>query len=387
MSIQTELTRITNAKAAVKAAIEGKGVTVPDGTLLDDMAPLIESIETGGVGVQPDWNQNDETAADYVKNRPFYTGNPVETVLVEESTVSFSESRNGKYRGEFLSTFSATVGETYKVSWDGTVYECTCVDFHNIPAIGNLSIAGAGSDTGEPFIMGILNGEGIQIVTADTSASHTVSISGVVSVVKIDEKYLPNTVATKSEVEVAQTTADNAQTTANAAQTTAENAQTTADAAKTTAENAQTTADAAKSTADAAKSTADGCVKINNSGNFEINLDDNSYFSGSNSSGESYYCLHQKDVTDTPIVLSIGTDGGTALTISVTPSTSPTVKITPPVYMNKTADIEISSYSNHPRPQITGLGGIIMYSSTTHSTKKFKITVDDSGVITATEVT
>ena len=50
MSIQTELTRITNAKAAIKAAIEGKGVTVPDGTLLDGMASLIESIEAGGGG-------------------------------------------------------------------------------------------------------------------------------------------------------------------------------------------------------------------------------------------------------------------------------------------------------------------------------------------------
>ena len=48
MSIQTELTRITNAKAAVKAAIEGKGVTVPEGTKLDGMAALIESIEAGG---------------------------------------------------------------------------------------------------------------------------------------------------------------------------------------------------------------------------------------------------------------------------------------------------------------------------------------------------
>ena len=47
MSIQTELTRITNAKAAIKTAIEGKGVTVPDGTLLDGMAALIESIEAG----------------------------------------------------------------------------------------------------------------------------------------------------------------------------------------------------------------------------------------------------------------------------------------------------------------------------------------------------
>ena len=51
MSIQTELTRIIDAKAAIKTAIEGKGVTVPDGTLLDGMAALIESIEAGGGGV------------------------------------------------------------------------------------------------------------------------------------------------------------------------------------------------------------------------------------------------------------------------------------------------------------------------------------------------
>ena len=50
MSIQTELTRITNAKAAIKTAIEGKGVTVPDATLLDGMAALIDGIEAGGGG-------------------------------------------------------------------------------------------------------------------------------------------------------------------------------------------------------------------------------------------------------------------------------------------------------------------------------------------------
>lgn len=48
MSVQSEITRLTTAKAAIKAAIEGKGVTVPDATLLDGMAPLIESIEAGG---------------------------------------------------------------------------------------------------------------------------------------------------------------------------------------------------------------------------------------------------------------------------------------------------------------------------------------------------
>ena len=48
MSVQTEITRIESAKTAIATAIAGKGVTVPDGTLLDGMAPLIESIETGG---------------------------------------------------------------------------------------------------------------------------------------------------------------------------------------------------------------------------------------------------------------------------------------------------------------------------------------------------
>lgn len=50
MSIQKDLTRIKNAKASIKAAIEGKGVAVPDATLLDGMAALIESIEAGGGG-------------------------------------------------------------------------------------------------------------------------------------------------------------------------------------------------------------------------------------------------------------------------------------------------------------------------------------------------
>lgn len=50
MSIASDVTRIESAKAAIKAAIEGKGVTVPDGTLLDGMAALIESIEAGGGG-------------------------------------------------------------------------------------------------------------------------------------------------------------------------------------------------------------------------------------------------------------------------------------------------------------------------------------------------
>ena len=46
MSIASEITRLQNAKAAIKLAIEAKGVTVPSDATLDDYAALIESISS-----------------------------------------------------------------------------------------------------------------------------------------------------------------------------------------------------------------------------------------------------------------------------------------------------------------------------------------------------
>lgn len=51
MSISTDLTRLQSAKAAMKTAIKGKGVTVPDSAKLDAFAALIDSIEAGGGNV------------------------------------------------------------------------------------------------------------------------------------------------------------------------------------------------------------------------------------------------------------------------------------------------------------------------------------------------
>ena len=152
----------------------------------------IGSTQIDGSTTQPDWNQNDATQPDYVKNRPFYTGDPVETVFVEETSIAFEYNKqDGLYIGGFASTFSPIVGETYKVSWDGTAYECTCRIFEDATVIGNLSIVGVGSDTGEPFLMGVENDSGIIIYAAGTASSHTFSISSIVTpVVKINPKYL-----------------------------------------------------------------------------------------------------------------------------------------------------------------------------------------------------
>lgn len=185
---------ITAAKTAEWDAKAGTAVatTSYDGLMSKADKAKLDGITAGGggSGVQPDWNQNDSTATDYVKNRPFYTGDPVETVFVEESTLSF-EDDGGVYMSEFESTFVPTVGETYKISWDGTVYECTCVYLSDMTTIGNLSIIDEGSDTGEPFVIGVEAWGYYYIYTTDTSASHTFSISGTTApIVKIPSKYI-----------------------------------------------------------------------------------------------------------------------------------------------------------------------------------------------------
>lgn len=58
MSIKTEITRLQNAKASIKTAIEGRGVIVPDGTKLDGMAALVDSISSGGGSSSETWVLN-----------------------------------------------------------------------------------------------------------------------------------------------------------------------------------------------------------------------------------------------------------------------------------------------------------------------------------------
>ena len=151
---------------------------------------------SGGGSAQPDWNQNDATASDYIKNRPFYTGDTVQTGLVEESTVSFTNVSSNIYYGKIPTAVELTVGETYNVSWDGAAYECVCVLVSGLPAIGNQSIFSVGADTGEPFLISPLaDNSGTDIYTLDTSASHAISISSFASaeVVKIPDKYISDT--------------------------------------------------------------------------------------------------------------------------------------------------------------------------------------------------
>lgn len=61
-NIAQEITRLTTAKADIKTAIEGKGVTVPSSTKLDGYAGLVGQIQQGGAEEAP---ENDVNFYDY----------------------------------------------------------------------------------------------------------------------------------------------------------------------------------------------------------------------------------------------------------------------------------------------------------------------------------
>lgn len=142
---------------------------------------------------QPDWNVNDETSSEYIKNRPFYTGDLVETYIVQNASLTQGDGNDTMKAYVFSSPIELTVGTKYTVYFNSTSYECVCALFNGGAAVlGNLSIPGLGDDTGEPFLIFTDNSSQSGVYTTYTSDTPSVSISTMVpEIVKIDEKYLP----------------------------------------------------------------------------------------------------------------------------------------------------------------------------------------------------
>ena len=132
--------------------------------------------------VQPDWNQNDDTKPDYVKNRPFYENISL-TAFLEEQQINFSSS--------FTIPNSIVTGNTYLITWDGTDYTITAIKKEIIA--GEIYI---------PYLEqadGLFSIEGTSMYAAD-NGTHTVAISLVDSTIKtIDEKFIPSSILNKMD--------------------------------------------------------------------------------------------------------------------------------------------------------------------------------------------
>ena len=114
--------------------------------------------------------------------------------LMEEQELAFASDGEGLYAVPLTNALEIVEGQTYTVSWDGTEYECVCYTFSSTLMLGNLSIIGAGDDTGEPFIYANNPNIGGGFNTLDTSASHTISVKKIVeTVTPMAEEFLPTT--------------------------------------------------------------------------------------------------------------------------------------------------------------------------------------------------
>ena len=126
-------------------------------------------------GVQSDWNQNDDTKPDYVKNRPFYS--ETKTVTIENVTEGILEGFPG-----------FVTGDTVTVNVDGVE--------HSLVAYYDES---EGVFTVGDIYSSIENGEGQlgwQIYSSDgksatfyATEAHTISYLGVF-IYKIDDKFV-----------------------------------------------------------------------------------------------------------------------------------------------------------------------------------------------------
>lgn len=157
---------------------------------------------SGGGNAQPlatpDYLQNDETAADYIKNRPFYTTDPVETELVN-GTFAF------QYAGDNISvsrgiTIDLVEGQIYKVTMDDYFkeYETLCRSYEGSLFIGSEAYLYGESpkppdinDDPVEFCYQVTNGNHF-FATIYTESQHNITIkTDTTQIVKIPDKYLP----------------------------------------------------------------------------------------------------------------------------------------------------------------------------------------------------
>lgn len=153
------------------------------------------------VKAKSDWNENDPESGSYIANKPFYEISGSELLFGEE-TVTLGEASpvHPSVRSNYnkLADEDFTKGDTYRVTLDGVEYICVAFqgDYNS-----TLGASGAYElDRGTPeYPFSITYGE---VSVKTESDSVTLKVEHVLDELKtLDEKFLPDTVATKAYVD------------------------------------------------------------------------------------------------------------------------------------------------------------------------------------------
>lgn len=118
-----------------------------------------------------------------------YGKKSVVTEIIPETKFTFED---GMY--QFSEEFTLTLGETYTVCYNGTTYECVCVDLMGqFLALGNAPSFGLEST--EPFGFLVAIGQGISaLIDANDATEAVFSLSGIVTeVTKVPNEFIDTT--------------------------------------------------------------------------------------------------------------------------------------------------------------------------------------------------
>lgn len=151
-----------------------------------------------------DWNQNDSSADDYVKNRTHWEERKYQKTSLLDSiehefvSLDFEDALH-------LDSLGLVEGQTYTVSWDGKLYDCVAyiAEAPGTPSLGNDIIGEAGETggNGEPFFITDFDG---CLIFAGEVGIHTVEVTFVEDTTiihKLDKKYLPDDISSKPDWE------------------------------------------------------------------------------------------------------------------------------------------------------------------------------------------
>lgn len=159
---------------------------------------------------QVDWND--------IENKPFGEVTTETDILSLGRFEDFAfDTEFGIYGHEIAGSYHLTVGEYYKVSWDGVEYTCEALDVSQLfsgveaVALGNGTAFGY-TGNNEPFVICCVNTTGYLMLACLTHTEqpcehHDVRVYAESTIIKkIDSKYLPESADRNSLPEV--TTSD-----------------------------------------------------------------------------------------------------------------------------------------------------------------------------------
>lgn len=162
--------------------------------------------------VQSDYNQNDNTQSDYIKNRPFFAGDLVNAELAdiaqiisdggfEAQIVPMGENSFVVYNSDTITipNVTITIGDTYSFLIDGVKYTYVAVDYEGNIAFGDiaelsnqnyseLNFVVIGENRSSSFNTGII------LFRGSTPPNEFKLIGQTQEIKKIDDKYLPDSV-------------------------------------------------------------------------------------------------------------------------------------------------------------------------------------------------